>query len=309
MSNHRESRYFPNHAYTTPSRTAHLSTAAAPPIYDLEQLGLTRNNVMSHVFKEGDFICPGFFDKVNLEYFNPDFKATEWFYSMRRGAQAILPFLYLGPSSFLKDLGFLSANGFTLLLAVRSRQSAHARLVSGEAPAAYLGIEADTIDVMDSQELMSVLPRAVRRINDHLASSDPGKTETWPPKKIFIFCESGNERSAMVVVAYVMVMYNMNFGHAVSVVQQRRFSISIEEKLRQLMVNFELILVAKRDVERTRRAAEAEAVNSTASMPASKKRNLANLLDADAGGDDGMDIDDSQDSHAERKPMAPFQDR
>ncbi|RMJ26374.1 hypothetical protein PHISP_02754 [Aspergillus sp. HF37] len=308
MTHDRDSRYIPNHEYTTASRMAQMSTAPLPPIYDSDHVDTRGISATGHVFQEGDFVCPGFFDKVNMDYFNPNFKLSGWSYSMRRGAQPVLPFLYLGPSSFLKDLDFLSGNGFTLLLAVRSKQSARARLVSGESPAMYLGIEADTVDVTDGQELIAALPRAVRRINDHLASSEPGKSGTWPPKKIFVFCESGNERSAMVVMAYVMVMFNLDFAGAINMVQQRRFSISIEERLRHLMMNFESILVAKRDVEASRRAAE-KSNSITSSMGASRKRDHTNLVDSDASANDEMDIDESQDLAADRTPVAPFQDR
>lgn len=283
-------------------------TTPVPAIYDTDHVSSPVVTAADHVFREGEFVCPGFFDRINMDYFNTSLKLSEWNYSMRRGAQPILPFLYLGPSSFLKDLDFLSAKGFTLLLAVRSKQSAQARLVSGAGPATYLGIDADTIDVMDAQELIAALPRAVRRINDHLASADPGKTGHWPPKKVFVFCESGNERSAMVVMAYVMVMFNLDFAGALNMVQQRRFSISIEEQPRQLMMSFESILVAKRDVEASRRAAEATCP-ATASMPASRKRSHSILADNDAGAHDEMDVDESRDLAANRTPVAPFQDR
>lgn len=305
MSHTPGSRYVRNHEYSTASRAAQLSITPAPPVYDAEHVGPGDITAADHVFREGDFICPGFFDKVSLQYFAPYFKSAEWTYSMRRDAQAILPFLYLGPSSFLKDLDFLSSNGFTLLLAVRSKQSAQARLVSGEAPAAYLGVEADTVDVLDGQELIAALPRAVRRINDHLSSPEPGKSESWPSKKIFVFCESGNERSAMVVMAYLMVMFNLDFMSALGMVQQRRFSISIEEKLRALMISFQSILVAKRDVEASRRAA-ATSNSATASTPASRKRSHTLLDDGESNGE--MEVDDSQNQAADRKPLAPFQD-
>ena len=299
-----DSRYVRNHEYSRTSGIPQLHAPSTPLIYDSDNASHEDATVATHVFQEGDFACPNFFIKVDMDYFNTNFKSKDWNYNMRRGAQQILPCIYLGPSSVLKDLDFLSETGFTLLLAVRSKQSALARLVSGEIPAKKLGIEADYIDVTDSQELIHVFPRAIRRMNDHLSSDEPGKEGTWPPKKIFVFCESGNERSAMVVIAYVMVMFNLDLVCATNMVQQRRFSISMEEKSRQLMMNFESIIVAMRDVEDTRR---------TLSVPRptniSKKRSHSDFHD-DSGNDDDMDIDESEDSLApNRKPLAPFKDR
>lgn len=299
---HGEDRYIRNHEYSTATRIPQIPAASAPSAYDSDEISVQEVTAATHVFREGDFVCPGFFDNVNIEYFNTSFQAVDWNYNMRRNAQAILPCLYLGPSSLLKDMDCLSANGFTLLLAVRSKQSAQARLVSGESQASRLSIEADSIDVRDSQELIASLPRAIRRINDHISSPGPGNTKTWPAKKIYVFCESGNERSAMVVMAYLMVMFNLDLTTATNMVQQRRFSISIDEKMRQLMASFEAILVAKQDVEKARRAAAVDA-----GMQVSKKRSRPDLVDSD--GDCEMDADGSQDSPTGRKPLAPFKDR
>lgn len=304
MIHSEDSRYIRNHEYSSAAGVPLIHAPSTPLIYDSDSASHKDAMVATHVFQEGDFACRNFFDKVDMDYFKMSVRPGEWNYSMRRGAQQILPFLYLGPSSVLKDLNFLHEHGFTLLLAVRSRQSALARLVSGELPAKHLGIEADYIDVTDGQELISALPRAIRRINDHLSSPEPGKEGTWPPKKIFVFCESGNERSAMVVIAYVMVMFNMDLACATNMVQQRRFSISMEEKARQLMMNFESILVAMRDVEDTRRTAAV-----TRPMTVSKKRSRSDLHD-DMRDDDDMDIDESDGSLTpNRRPLAPFKDR
>lgn len=296
---HGEDRYIRNHEYSTASRMPHMPAVSEPPVYDSNTIKIEDLDPTAHAFQEGEFICPGFFDKINIDCFKAHHETVEWNYNMRRNAQAILPFLYLGPSSTLKDMDYLSVTGFTLLLGIRSRQSAQARLVSGESQAKLLGIEVDSIDVMDSQELIATLPRAIRLINDHLSSPGQGDAGYSPKKKIFVFCESGNERSAIVVVAYFMVMFNLELATATSVVQRQRFSISIDDKMRLLMSNFESILEAKRDVECTRRAV------ATPEMTMSRKRTHIDSLESD----DEMDIDEDSNSADGRKPMAPFKDR
>jgi hypothetical protein len=278
----------------------------------------------THQFSEGDFVCPGFFSLAHLDGFTRRFNFNQWSYEMRRETQPIFPFLSLGPSSCLRDRESLCSQGFTLLLAIRNSRSAHARLVSGDKAAAELGIQADTIDVLDNQELISAIPRAIRRINDHLAGVDvdaSGNTtapRTGPPslkKKVLVFCESGNERSAAVVIAYIMVMLNMDAGHATRLIQQHRFCVSIEDPMKRILFAFESILGAKRDVERFKRTNTQTGAATLAPPPVppillSKKRSFADHREDDADTADGdMDVDGEEDIFSERKPIAPFRDR
>lgn len=281
-------------------------------------------NSATHQFSEGDFICPGFFSLANLDGFTRRFKFNQWSYEMRRQAQPIFPFLSLGPSSCLRDREFLCSQEFTLFLAIRSSQSAQARLVSGDKAAAELGVQADTIDVLDNQELISAFPRAIRRINDHLAGVDTDASGKMvasqigqPPmkRKVLVFCESGNERSAAVVIAYIMAMLNMDSGQALHLTQQHRFCVSIEDPLKRILFAFESILSAKRDVERARRSNTQTGAASLAPPPMppvllSKKRSFADRYDDDTNMVDGdMEVDGDGDFFSARKPIAPFQDR
>ncbi|CAI7642772.1 unnamed protein product [Penicillium pancosmium] len=250
----------------------------------------------THHFAEGDFICPGFFSLAKLDGFTRRFKFSQWSYDMRQ-------------------------HGFTLLLAIRNTHSAHARLVSGDKAAAELGILADTVDVLDNQELISTFPRAIRRINDHVAGTDVPSTaipslrdDPSRMRKVLVFCESGNERSASVVIAYIMAMLNMETVPATRMLQQRRFCISIDDAMTRILLSFESILAAKRDVERSRRANIQTGAATLAPPPIppvmlAKKRSFADrqFEDTQMAGCE-MDIDDVG-SLLDRKPMAPFQDR
>lgn len=272
----------------------------------------------SHDFAEGEFVCPGFFNRVDLGGFTRRFSPSQWNYDMRRQAQSVLPFLSLGPSSCLRDVDYIRSQGFTLLLAIRSRHSAQARLVSGEKAAAEVGIMADTVDVLDNQELISAFPRAIRRINDHLAGVDVGpdgmvSDSQQQKRKVLVFCESGNERSAGVVIAYIMVMLNIQSVEATHMIQQRRFCVSIEDTMKYILTAFESILSAKRDVERAKRVTgRGAATLAPPSQPPTitKKRSFHDHRDdALATGEGEMDMDEDEDPYYERKPNAPFQDR
>lgn len=283
-----------------------------------------RINATDHGFAEGDFVCPGFFSLAHLDGLIPPYEYDLWTYEMRRKAQPIFPFLFLGPSSCCRDLAFLKAEGFTLLLAVRNRHSATARLVSGEKAAAELGVQADTIDVLDSQELIHTFPRAIRRINDHLAGVDVDPTTvsnaaqgTDGPqrRKVLVFCESGNERSAVLVIAYLMVMLNLSAVQATTAVLERRFCASIEGPMRRILDSFESILSAKRDVKCAGRTHTHTGAGTLAPPPIppallSKKRSFADRQDDDDDDvdmtDGDVDVDVEDDLHWERRPFAPF---
>lgn len=278
----------------------------------------------THQFADGDFVCPGFFNLAYLDGFTRRFNHSQWSYEMRREAQPILPFLSLGPYSCLRDLESLRSQGFTLLLAIRNRQSAHARLVSGDKAATQLGIKADTIDVLDNQELISAFPRAIRRINDHLAGMDennhsdltsPMAEDALRKRKVLVFCESGNERSAGVVIAYIMVMLNLDAVRATHAVQQHRFCVSIEDPMRRILAAFESILMAKRDVESAKNSNTQSGATTLAPPPIppvllAKKRSFADRQENDIDmAESDMDIDSEGHSSMDRMPRAPFQDR
>lgn len=304
--------YVPTHEYssTIPTQPRIVIPPPSLPLHDDDTSRFDTVAPSSHDFEYGEFASPEFFKTVSASRFFHKAQFVEWNYEMRREAQMILPFLYLGPLSCLKNRDFLVREGITLLLAIRSRRSAQARLVSGEKIAAELGIEADTIDVSDNQELIAEFPRAIRRINDHLSSqsSDAMKSRNTAERKVLVFCESGNERSASVVIAYLMVMLNLDMVQALYIVQHRRFCVCIEEPMRHLLASWESILAAKRDVTKAKR----EALHASwdgAQMQAPRKRSFSDLNDAAlrTGEDTEMDVDG--DRFVERNVSAPFRDR
>ncbi|KKA19569.1 putative dual specificity protein phosphatase 3 [Rasamsonia emersonii CBS 393.64] len=336
MSHDEASPYVPTHPYSTNIPIRRLPVVVPPvALFDHDTSQFDTSPPSSHDFEYGEFVQSGFFQSVDPEWFAHKAQPADWTYEMRRHAQQVLPFLYLGPYACVKDRAFLEREGITLLLAVRSKQSAMARLVSGEKAAAELGIEADSIDVLNNQELIAEYPRAIRRINDHI-SSFPTQgittttTTTSPsssPRKVLVFCESGNERSASVVIAYLMVMLNLSLHDALWRVQHRRFCVCIEEPMRHLLHSFESILTAKRDVTKAKRSLMSSGGGDGAAGGGNisllqgqvpKKRGLDEGNDADAtmkmtGCAPDMDMDMDMDADesvfpAKTKP-APFKDK
>ncbi|RDW76721.1 uncharacterized protein DSM5745_06713 [Aspergillus mulundensis] len=298
ISGNAESNYIRNHQYTK---------KVAPNYYpDIHYSGLSQVapepvGSGTHPFREGEFVSPGFFQQVDPSIFTLPQAEAEWSYNMRRTAQRILPFLYLGPWSFLSEKQWLRDEGITLLLGVRDKRFAQSRLFSGQKAAADVGIEADSLDVADGQDLIARLPQAIRRINDHIyptADFVPGAPN---PKKVLVFCETGNGLSALVVVAYCMVMLNMSLGQAMNFIHSQRFCIDFEDGLKPMLLAFEGLLEAKRDVENANRSVGANSFLAAPVVTLSKKRSFA-----DQEEDEVMDFDGEE---MERKPTAPFQDR
>lgn len=321
MADGTSSRYAPTQPY--------FAIAPARPHLNLPPLSYTNDETSSgsvdlqkiHAFQPGEFASAEFLRSVGSECFDLNIRAPEWTYGMRRKAQMIIPFLYLGPSSATKDLDFLRAEGITLLLAIRSKQSAQARLVGGAKVAAELGIEADSFDVLDQQGLIAILPTIIRRINDHicpLGSTQAGSVpylnttgNSSTQKKVLVFCESGNERSASVVIAYLMAMINLDLFTAIHAIQSHRFCISIEEQMRHALLSFQSILQAKRDVAKASPPKFGPYLDVPTDSKLTRKRSIDDLgTEMDASMDTSADMNAEMDSERFicRESSAPFQD-
>lgn len=183
-----------------------------------------------------------------------------------------------------------------MLLVVRNRMMG--QIMSGDRVAKQLGIEWMPIDVGGHQELIASFPQIIKLINDHLISSyrrmareddeQSGRT-TWG--KILVYCESGNERSAAVVAAYMMTMFALDMTVAIQFVQQRRFCVAYDDGLKQILQSYGDILAARRTVSRA---------PAPLAAPAKRSRDI----DEDEDDEMGMDVD----RFTDRDPRAPFYD-
>lgn len=185
-------------------------------------------------------------------------KLKEWKYESRRQAQPILPYLYLGPSSAARDVQFLRDQGITMLLVIRDTTTATSGLLSGQKAARELGIISESIDVQGNQELIRAFPRAIEVINKHLIGAyrarkdavqqphSPDNSPMWG--KVLVWCESGNERSAAVVVSYLMAIYSLNVIEAIQYIQAERFCIAFDDSLKNLLLSYHQLLEAQRGI-------------------------------------------------------------
>lgn len=261
--------HVPSHAWSYRVPSPPRIVVPPPQLNRFGVPDLVISHVPSHDYESSEFANADFLNTVTYGNFMTKNNMLDWKYVQRRMAQQILPFLFLGPASAARDRDFLKREGITMLLAVRNTMSAQAKLLDGSKVARELGLQSATIDVAGNQELIAAFPRAIRSINSHLQqiyssritnpghSGDNRSTLSGPEfltGKVMVFCESGNERSAGVVAAYLMTMYNMDIIKAIQIVQAQRFCASFDDSLKVLLQTYATILQAKRDVARAHEA-------------------------------------------------------
>lgn len=256
------SGYLPTHPYDQRlAEPPRLSVPPPPVQYVNNRPSMVIHGVPSYDYQD-EFGDPQFLQQLTSQEFKLNHRMLEWVYEERREAQAILPFLFLGPSSTAQDKDFLRRSGVTLLVAVRANESLHARLITSLTTGNELGLETEVIIASSTQELISKLPAAIQTINNHLqrlSSSQPSTVDLPGDTqlrggKVLVFCENGNDRSPAIVLGYLMAMFNLSVIEAIHAVQSQRFCISADESLKQMLLDFQDLLRAKRDVKADERS-------------------------------------------------------
>lgn len=239
-----------------------------------------------------------------------------WTYDGRRQAQQILPFLLLGPATVAKDPEVIHKEGVTFMLAVRDARMAKkmprlndpARFSSAE------GLETATFDLSNAYDLVTNLRPVVKVLNDHLersATQCPISAVSDIRGKVLVFCESGNERSAVVVIAYIMIVYGLNAITAIQAVQSQRFCINTDEDMKNMLLNFEEILKAEREVAMSK-AHDLQllgALNTSnrhvPKLNSSTKRNIDRAYEDDT---EMEDVEEWEAAGTTRVGVAPYKD-
>ncbi|KAL8932545.1 MAG: hypothetical protein Q9216_006789 [Gyalolechia sp. 2 TL-2023] len=281
---------------------------------------LAINQNKSFDFESNGFANGDFLKTVTYDNFITRNAMVEWKYGQRWAAQNILPFLFLGPVTAARSRDFLLGNGITMLLAVRDTKSAHARLLGSKA-AQELDIPYSTVDTAGHQELIAAFPRGIEIINAHLTAMYQQRrnkpiSNGSTPGRVLVFCESGNERSAAMVVAYIMAMYSMDVVKAIQLVQAQRFAVAFDDPTKLLLQTYDSILSARRDVFRSSRQDHSTSSNSSFAASATAQadpvmaRKLSKRTLDDTYDDDDMDVDGAEvlKGNGDRRGAAPFCD-
>jgi hypothetical protein len=115
--------------------------------------------------------------------------------------------------------------------------------------------EVATIEAPDYFALTKQFQQATRLINQHIAKVRTLTAASDNPQlgKVLVFCESGNEKSAAVVAAYLMEML-VDFDHvkAMQVCQAQRFCANFDDSIKNILRSYWDILRARRSVADSR---------------------------------------------------------
>ncbi|KAK3116132.1 hypothetical protein LTR53_003805 [Teratosphaeriaceae sp. CCFEE 6253] len=241
-----------------------------------------------------------FLHSVNYQKLVTQNALLEWTYERRREAQMVLPYLYLGPMTTAKDERFLrgvtgpggagaggAEGGITMVLGIRQK---HSKLMAGAlARAQALGLECRTVDLASNQDLIHSFPTTTAMINEHLARSHQ---RTGKVGKVLVFCESGNERSAGVVAAYLMETHaDVDFIKAMQLVQAQRFCANFDDAMKRLLQGYWDILRAGRQVAAASPGGHGVAAGAASHAGGRPKRSLQRDEDEDMDGGTTDDVE------------------
>ncbi|KXT08758.1 hypothetical protein AC579_6435 [Pseudocercospora musae] len=258
-----------------------------------------------------------FLSTVNYNNLVQQNAPLEWNYERRREAQNILPFLALGPMTAAKDEGYLRLNDVTMLLAVRQKHSFESKLMnSALRTAEKLNLACETIDLTGNQDLIRSFQHTTAMINNHLSQVHQ---QTGQLGKVLVFCESGNERSAGVVAAYLMETHeDVDYIKAMQLCQAQRFCVNFDDGMKRLLQGYWDILCARRAVAAQTTAANGMNGNTAGNtnrgviVPAASPARSKRTLERDQPEDEGMDLDNEDQDDLERfggRRFAPFRDQ
>lgn len=226
----------------------------------------------------------------------------DWSYERRREAQSVLPFLYLGPLNAAKDRVFLQREKITMMIGIRQRQSFESRIMNAALRVAdELGIHKTTVDLNDNRELVGAFSSINNTINQHLSQiyklHATGHSDQPEMGRVLVFCDTGNERSAGVVAAYLMETHeSVDYIKAMQICQSQRFCVNFDDGMKRLLQGYWDILKAQRDV-----FAGGGDSQATMSFPF---RIAKRSLETDA--DEDMEEADEDADRFERRNFAPF---
>ncbi|KAK1244340.1 hypothetical protein MKX07_003139 [Trichoderma sp. CBMAI-0711] len=234
-----------------------------------------------------------------------------WKYEHRREAQRILDYLYLGPTSVVRDHDFLRREAITMIVVVRDARAPMA-FGSLTRAAATLGISACYIDV-DPIHILASFYEIVSVINDHLLSNHYSRMDVADGShglgKVLVVCDSGTERGPPLVAAYIMAVFGQDIMTALQFVNIQRFCCTFSEEAKRALLTWDGLLKAGAFV--ALHSAHDDMVSSpddAACYKARIKRAIEDMMEDDD--DVNMEWDASADGERfeGRETFVPFQE-
>ena len=248
---------------------------------------------------------------------DPSDPPPDWTYAKRRQAQALTPFIFLGPANVAKDEEFLKSKGITMVLVVKDPKVLPGALLESRT-AERLGIEVQKIN-FDTDKLVAKFEEAVEVINTHLAHqyvkqqrsnhqliANRQEPDTSLPARVLVYDLTGTEASATIVGAYLVAMYGCKAWECTFLIHSKRFCVNAQF-VQEYMIRWHDLVEARKQI----RMAQTQVPGSVPTPPAARQKRA---MDVDEELDDfarfGVDTSNGNgDASGRRQILAPFADR
>ncbi|KAK4066225.1 uncharacterized protein Triagg1_8057 [Trichoderma aggressivum f. europaeum] len=240
-------------------------------------------------------------------------RSTRWRYEQRREAQRILDYLFLGPTSIIRDHEFLKREALTMVVVVRDSRAPR-NLASVETASATLNLPFCYVDA-NAKHLVPAFNQIVSVINNHLLTVH-NVTGGTIRGKLLVTCDTGNMLSPSLVAAYIMFMFGQELLEAVHFIGVQRFCSNFDDEAKEALLTWQGINKASIAVDRRRRLEPDNGGNGLASEftraegTLTTKRGLDDMMDGaeEDGRSDGGDTLGDNDRFSGRGDYAPFLD-
>lgn len=243
-----------------------------------------------------DYGCPQFLHKLAtcpLLIPSCDQRHNVWQYNDRQHAQFILPFVMLGPAAVARDRNFIRENQLTMVISVRNAvvASRSPKLLDPARFDSCQGLETATFDIGSPfdfiQRVRPVIKLMVTHLNKYNQSVDLVRPEQVRGR-ILVCCETGNERSPVLVAAFLMLVYGLPWHESLNLIHAHRYSLAVSTQMNDMLINLGMIFSAQADL------------NASSQLSGRAKRSIDDMYDTE---------EDILVPEPEIRPgMAPFQD-
>lgn len=220
--------------------------------------------------------------------------SREWKYERRWNAQCIMDGLYLGPTKIVRDMQFMQDTQITMVVVVCSEWVKKARLNSVSVVEASLNLQVEYVALESLSQTIHDMQGVLQLLLDHR-----NRMESLQRKSnILITCETGNDRSAALVAAYLILLYGEPAVKVIQYISLKRFCSAFTEPTKRMLVAWQDITTAKSNVQA--QLAETTTTSSEVNVTETSKKRRR-----DEPYDDDMEIDEQLSG---RNGHAPFVD-
>lgn len=169
-----------------------------------------------------------------------------WQYTMKRTGTMIFPFLYLGPSSVIKDKDFLRDKDINCVVYITTPGGKMPK--PSTAHLQPMGIKLALMDCSPHMMAHETFMDIIRGTNEHITSVWETKEKlNMPPQlgTVLLASNEGEAQANLAAMAYIMAMFRKPAEQALGLVQSKRACATISRDDMNVLRAFEDILDAK----------------------------------------------------------------